>query len=276
MEIFSGRLVAEKVRESLAQEVAGLPGTPGLAVVLVGEDPASQVYVRNKIRACEKAGIQSIEHRLSGDVSFADLRELILKLNQQADVHGILVQLPLPKHLDEVEVMRLISPDKDADGLHEVNVGRFVQGHGGVAPCTPAGVMEILKHYNVDTSGAEAVVVGRSGIVGKPMANLLLSANATVTTCHSRTKDLKFHTRRADIVVVAAGRPEFLGAGDFSENAVVVDVGIHRKEDGSLCGDVKTEGLGAKACTPVPGGVGPMTIAMLLKNTVELYKRSLA
>lgn len=272
MKRLDGKEVAAQLKDKLAKEIAGFSAKPGLAVVLVGEDPASQVYVRNKIKACEKVGIESFEHRLPADVSFGELSVVISKLNVDPKVDGILVQLPLPQHLNETEVIELIDPGKDVDGLSFESAGLLMQQRAPVAPCTPAGVIEILKYYNFEIVGKEAVVVGRSNIVGKPMALLLSQANATVTICHSKTKDLKFHTKRADIVVVAAGVPEFLGEGDFNPNAVVMDVGIHRKADGKLCGDVKSEGLNVQACTPVPGGVGPMTIAMLLKNTVELHK----
>ena len=273
MKLLDGKAVAAQLKSELAQEISGFTKKPGLAVVLVGDDPASQVYVRNKIKACEFVGIQSFEHRLSDQVSFGELSVLISQLNVNPDVDGILVQLPLPKHLNEDAVIELIDPSKDVDGLSVENAGLLMQQKEAVAPCTPAGVMEILKFYDIEVAGKEAVVIGRSNIVGKPMAHLLLQANATVTICHSKTQNLKQHTKRADIVVVAAGRPEFLGEGDFDSQAIVIDVGIHRKADGKLCGDVKSTGLAVQACTPVPGGVGPMTIAMLLKNTVQLYKR---
>ncbi|MCJ8277921.1 MAG: bifunctional methylenetetrahydrofolate dehydrogenase/methenyltetrahydrofolate cyclohydrolase FolD, partial [Bdellovibrionales bacterium] len=245
---------------------------PCLAVVLVGEDPASQVYVRNKIKACAEAGIKSVERRLPEDTSQDDLLKVVDELNNDSSVHGILVQLPLPKHIDEEIVTNKISAMKDADGLTHESLGLLVAGQKRVAPCTPFGVIQLLKKYNVEMNGAKAVVIGRSQIVGTPMALLLLEENATVTICHSRTKNLREHLHSADIVVVAAGKPEFLGKDDFAPGTVIVDVGIHRKENKKLCGDVLFDELTetAKAMTPVPGGVGPMTIAMLLENTLKL------
>ena len=250
---------------------------PCLAVVLVGDDPASQVYVSHKIKACEEAGIKSLENRLPAGTTQESLESLISDLNGNAEVHGILVQLPLPKHLNKFKAIEKISPLKDADGLCVENMGLLMSGKKRVAPCTPYGVIQLLKKYQIPMTGTKAVVVGRSQIVGKPMALLLIEENATVTLCHSRTKDLRAELKQADIVVVAAGKPEFLGADDFKEGAVVIDVGIHRKADGKLCGDVRTKELDgiAKAVTPVPGGVGPMTIAMLLENTLILAEHSI-
>ena len=245
---------------------------PCLAVVLVGEDPASQVYVRNKIRACDEAGIRSVESRYPKSASQDEVLAAIEALNKDPKVDGILLQLPLPDGLDEDLLTQAISPHKDADGLHFENLGLLFAGKTRVAPCTPWGVIQILNHYKIPMEGANAVVIGRSQIVGKPMAQLLLQENATVTLCHSRTRDLRSHLKSAEIVVVAAGRPGLIGADDLSEGAVVLDVGIHRGADGKLCGDVRFDEIKAvaKAATPVPGGVGPMTIAMLLENTLEL------
>ena len=275
MQILSGAQVAEKIRREIkiaAEEFATSNGRPpGLAVVIVGDDPASHVYVRNKIKACHESAIKSFHHQLPATASEADLLALIEKLNHQNDVDGILVQLPLPAQINTDRVVSAISPLKDADGLTSENMGLLLAGRPRVAPCTPQGVIEILKHYQIPLAGRRAVVVGRSQIVGKPMAQLLLMSDATVTVAHSKTPDLSSVTREGDIVVVAAGRPRFLGAQDFKAGAVVVDVGIHRQATG-LCGDVRAEELGghAQAVTPVPGGVGPMTITMLLKNTLTL------
>lgn len=280
MQILDGKQVAEARRQLIAKRVKDFEGKyqykPGLAVILVGDDPASHVYVANKVKACEQVGIRSIEHKISAQTSPQELKALIQKLNADKAVDGILLQLPLPKHLNSDEAIEWIAPEKDADCLTARNLGRLWTGKPLTIPCTPWGVMVILEHYGIDPAGKEAVVVGRSNIVGKPMAHLLMQANATVTVCHSRTKDLKVHTKSADLVVVAAGRPEFLGQGDFAPGAVVVDVGIHRKQvDGGkskLCGDVRLKELDGtiSAGTPVPGGVGPMTITMLMENTLRL------
>lgn len=279
MKSLDGKIVAAKVQKAIADEVqkevqAGRP-QPGLAVVLVGEDPASQVYVGSKVKTCQALGFASFEHRLPANVSFSELQKVILSLNGDAKVHGILVQLPLPKHLNESDVIALIDPRKDADCLTTQNVGRLFQNKHLIASCTPAGVMEILKHYNYKLEGMNAVVVGRSQIVGLPMAQLLIQANATVTVAHSRTKNLKALTKQADLVIAAIGKPQFFTGDFFKAGAVVVDVGIHRLADKKLCGDVKwDEAQHLEACTPVPGGVGPMTIAMLMQNTFKLYKLS--
>lgn len=277
MKLLDGKEVSEKVREEIKAEVAilskkhGRP--PGLAVVLVGENPASRVYVSSKIKACLKAGIESFEHHLPENTSAKDLKTVIKDLNNQPDVDGILVQLPLPKHLDSDEVLSWVDPKKDADCLTSENLGKLWIGKPLTLPCTPAGVMEILNHYQLKVDGLMAAVVGRSQIVGKPMAHLLTSANATVTLCHSHTKDLRSVLKNCDLVVVAAGKPEFLKKEDFKVGAIIIDVGIHRKGK-QLVGDVDYESahLVAGAITPVPGGVGPMTITMLLKNTVTLFK----
>ncbi len=281
MLVLDGKIVAQKIKDqvkSRASEFRQKRGaSPGLTVILIGEDPASEVYVKNKIAACAEAGIVSNEIRKSKNTSAAEIKEIILQLNTDSKVHGILVQLPLPEHLNSDEVLSWIDPQKDPDGLTIENLGLLVAGRPRVKSCTPAGVMEILKHYNIEVAGKNAVVIGRSNIVGKPMAQLLQMADATVTVCHSRTSDLKTHTLAADILVVAAGKPEFIGREHCKKNAVVIDVGIHRKEakpaeKPKLCGDVKFDELKdwASAATPVPGGVGPMTIAMLLSNTMTL------
>ncbi len=262
----------KKLMERVQQFYSQTQISPCLAVVLVGEDPASQVYVRNKIKACDEVGVKSVEKRLPAGISQSQLIKVVQDLNANPAVHGILVQLPLPKGLDSEKVLSQISPLKDADGLNPENLGLLLSDKMRVAPCTPAGVIELLKAHKVIMKGAHVVVVGRSQIVGKPMALLVLTENATVTVCHSQTQDLAHYTRQADIVVVAAGRPEFLGKEYFKQGAVVVDVGIHRKENGKLCGDVNPKGLDSwlKALSPVPGGVGPMTITMLLENTLKL------
>ncbi len=254
---------------------------PGLAVVLVGADPASEIYVRNKSRTCETLGMRSFRSDFPASISETDLIAQIQQLNAKPEVHGILVQLPLPSQIREAKVLESIHPEKDPDGLTYENLGLLWAGRKRVAPCTPWGVMAILEHYKIPLDGKNAVVVGRSNIVGKPMAQLLLEANATVTVCHSRTKDLLSHTRNADVVVVAAGQPRFLGRDAFQKGATVIDVGIHRPAEGDyqgkICGDVRFEELEgwAAAATPVPGGVGPMTIQMLMENTLHLAELSL-
>ena len=280
MDILSGKEVAKHRSEALkvrVQEFTQKKGrAPGLAVILVGEDPASQVYVRNKGKACQKVGIESFETKVPAGISQEELNQMIHKYNEDPKVDGILVQFPLPKHLSKEIVLATIDPRKDPDGLTYENLGLLWSGQARVASCTPFGVMKILEHYNIDPAGKRAVVVGRSNIVGKPMAQLLTDANATVTVCHSKTSDLQSYTQKADIVVVAAGRPRMLGREDFKKDAVVIDVGIHRPETGDfagkLCGDVRFEELEGhvRAATPVPGGVGPMTIQMLLENTLSL------
>ena len=280
MLILDGKIVAESRRKALSEKVQQFKSkqgrSPGLAVVLVGSDPASQVYVRNKISACGAVGIKSLEFLLPATASEDGVRQQIEKLNVQADVDGILLQLPLPKHLDSDMLTNCIAPEKDPDGLTTANLGLLLAGRPRSISCTPFGVMKILEHFKINPKGRHAVVVGRSQIVGKPMAQLLLAADATVTMCHSRTVDLESFTRQGDIVVVAAGKPEFLGKSAFKKDAVVVDVGIHRQAlpDGKvkLVGDVRAEELNGwvSALTPVPGGVGPMTITMLLENTLQL------
>ncbi len=273
--VIDGKVIAETVKNRVAAEAAEFQRVTGitatLAAVLIGDDPASQVYVRNKERACHKAGLRSVLHRLPADISRMELMDLIAKLNQDPSVHGILVQLPLPKHLDSAMVLDAVSPVKDVDGFHPQNVGLMLQGRPRFLPCTPHGVMEMLKYEQVATVGAHAVVIGRSDIVGKPMAALLMQkgADATVTVCHSRTRDIAAITRQADILIAAVGIPRFVTGDMIRPGAVVIDVGINRDGD-TLVGDVDYESAfqTASAMTPVPGGVGPMTIAMLLQNTL--------
>ena len=272
--IIDGKAISTQMRVEIAEQtkvyIEKTGEKPGLAVIIVGEDPASKVYVRNKKRACEEVGFYSEEIALPAETDMATLKSVIDRLNADDKIHGILVQLPLPKHLDEGEVIMAINPEKDVDAFHPVNVGRVMSGGYTFVPCTPAGVMELLRRSGVDIAGKECVVVGRSNIVGKPMAMLLLEANGTVTVCHSRTKDLAQVCRRADILVSAVGRPYFITADMVKEGAVVVDVGINRLPDGKLVGDVDYAAVEpiASYITPVPGGVGPMTITMLLKNTL--------
>ncbi|GAA5049430.1 bifunctional methylenetetrahydrofolate dehydrogenase/methenyltetrahydrofolate cyclohydrolase FolD [Erythrobacter westpacificensis] len=277
-DIIDGRAIArqldEKTKAQVDELVAAGHSAPGLTVILVGEDPASEVYVRRKIKACEKVGIRSTEHRLPADTSQEDLLALIDQLNKDEDVHGILCQVPLPDHIDTRLVLRSISPEKDVDGFHPVNVGRLSTGTGGIVPCTPLGVMMLLKSVIPDLTGKDVVVIGKSNIVGKPVANLLLDAEATVTVTHIYTEGLPEICRQADVIVAAAGAPELVKGHWVKDGAVIIDVGITRKEgeDGKtkLVGDVKFDEVQhAKAVTPVPGGVGPMTIACLLANTVQ-------
>lgn len=272
--IIDGKLISSQVKDELKDKIAKLNQEGKqvtLAVVQVGHDPASTIYVGNKKKACEYIGIRSLSYELEDTTSEQELLDLIEQLNQRDDVNGILVQLPLPRHMNEDRVIHAISPKKDVDGFHPMNVGNLVTGGAGFASCTPAGIIELLKRSNIQIEGKECVVVGRSNIVGKPMALLLLRENGTVTICHSKTKDLKEVTKRADILVVAIGKPKFITSEYVKEGAVVIDVGIHRNEDGKLCGDVDFDSVEklASAITPVPGGVGPMTIAMLMKNCVE-------
>ena len=273
MKILDGKAVSLKVKESVkvrADELKKFGIEPTLAVVLVGEDKASQTYVRAKEKACNEYGIKSVAHRLSENTTQNELLALINVLNLDDSIHGILVQLPLPKHIDTDAILAMINPAKDVDGFHAVNVGKLVSGLDGFVPCTPLGVMEILKEYGIEVAGLNAVVIGRSNIVGKPMANLLLNASATVTITHSKTKNLKEICKNADLIVAAIGKPFFLKADMVKDGAVVVDVGINRLDDGRLVGDVDFDDVAPKCSyiTPVPGGVGPMTIAMLLNNTI--------
>ena len=277
--IIDGKLVSQTIRGSIKDEVSALKAelgiTPGLAVVLVGDDPASAVYVRNKHKACIDTGIESYVITMPEDTEESDLLAKIDELNADNNVNGILVQLPLPKHICEDNVINRISPEKDVDAFHPANVGKILIGNYDFLPCTPAGIMDLLAFYNIDIEGKECVVLGRSNIVGKPMSLLLLGKNGTVTTCHSRTKNLSEVTKRADILVVAIGRAEFVTADMVKPGAVVIDVGINRLESGKLVGDVKFDEVSAisSAITPVPGGVGPMTITTLLKNTLTAARK---
>ena len=289
--LLDGKATAKLIRDELTRDVALLAEkgvVPGLAAVLVGDDPASAIYVRNKARACEKAGIYSDVIRLPAQTTEAQLLDLVRELNSRPDIHGILVQSPVPEDIDEFKVNITVSPEKDVDGFHPDNVGRVLLGTPAVVPCTPAGVLELLRRYDIDTSGAEVVIAGRGNIVGKPLMALLIQkaagANATVTLCHSRTRDLADHCRRADIIVAAMGQPELITGDMVRVGAVVIDVGINRMDDPKsekgyrVTGDVHYQSVAPKcrAITPVPGGVGPMTIAMLLKNTVVSAKRTVA
>ena len=272
-----GKAVSAKVKEQVAQEVAALQGQgvcPGLAVVIAGEDPASRIYVNNKKKACQATGIHSEEYALPASTTQEELLALVDTLNHKEDIHGILVQSPLPKGLDEGAVVEAIDPQKDVDAFHAYNVGKIMMGDYHFLPCTPAGIMELLQAYDIPVEGKRCVVIGRSNIVGKPMAMLLLHQNGTVTICHSRTKDLPEVTRQADILVSAVGKSRFVTADMVKPGAVVIDVGMNRDENGKLCGDVDFAAVEpvASCITPVPGGVGPMTIAMLLKNTVTAAK----
>ncbi|GAB1392539.1 bifunctional methylenetetrahydrofolate dehydrogenase/methenyltetrahydrofolate cyclohydrolase FolD [Rhodocyclaceae bacterium] len=280
-QIIDGKVLADTVRAELAEKAAALKATQGitpcLAVILVGEDPASAVYVKNKVMACEKAGFRSIKEVYAANVEPALVLGKIAELNADPDVHGILVQLPLPKQFDSDAVLEAIVPEKDVDGFHAENVGALMQGNPRFIPCTPYGVMKMLESAKVPLKGAEAVIVGRSNIVGKPMAMLLLAQSCTVTVCHSQSKDLAFHTKRADILVAAVGRAKMITGDMIKPGATVIDVGINRLPDGKLCGDVDFDSCKevAGAITPVPGGVGPMTITMLLANTLESAERTL-
>ncbi len=280
--IIDGKAISAAVRAEIKENTQAFVEKtgvrPGLAVVIVGTDPASQVYVRNKRRACEEGGFYSEAYELPEETTQAELEALVDKLNADASIHGILVQLPLPRHLDEHSILLRIDPKKDVDAFHPYNVGRIMIGDYAYLPCTPAGVMELLRRSNIDCTGKECVVVGRSNIVGKPQAMLLLQANGTVTVCHSRTKDLAEVTRRADILVVAIGKADFITGDMVKEGAVVIDVGMNRRADGKLTGDVDFATVEPKASyiTPVPGGVGPMTITMLMQNTLTAARSAVA
>lgn len=272
--LLMGKEVSARIKAELKTEVENLKKegiNPGLAVIIVGEDPASQIYVRNKERACEECGIYSEKYALPAETNQEELLKLIDELNNKSSISGILVQLPVPKHIDEKTIINAIAPNKDVDAFHPVNVGKIMVGNYDFVPCTPAGVMELIKESGIDVSGKECVIVGRSNIVGKPQAMLLLHQNGTVTICHSKTKNLAEKTKNADILVAAVGIPNFIKGDMIKEGAVVIDVGINRLENKKLCGDVEFESAEkvAGAITPVPGGVGPMTIAMLMKNTVK-------
>ena len=276
-EILDGKAASAAVRAQLKEEVASLKEkgiTPGLAVIIVGDDPASRIYVNNKKKACAYIGIRSLAYELPESTTEMELLTLIDELNNRKDVNGILVQLPVPAHINEKHIIEAIHPLKDVDGFHPRNVGALVTGEYGFVSCTPAGIIQLLKRSDIDLDGKECVVVGRSNIVGKPMAILLLRENATVTVCHSHTKDLKEVCKRADILVAAIGKPKFFNREYIKEGAVVIDVGIHRNEQNKLCGDVDRDDVMdlVSAITPVPGGVGPMTIAMLMYNCVEAVR----
>lgn len=274
MNIINGKEISASIRAEIKAETEKMSVRPGLAVILVGSDPASQVYVRNKNKACEEVGFYSEMYTLPEETQMDELLGLIDQLNHSPQIHGILVQLPLPKHLDEEKVILAINPEKDVDAFHPVNVGKIMIGNHSFLPCTPAGVMELLSRSGIDVTGKECVVIGRSNIVGKPQAMLLLHANGTVTVCHSRTKNLTEICARADILVSAIGKAKFVTPDMVKEGAVVIDVGINRDENGKLCGDVDFENVAPKTSfiTPVPGGVGPMTITMLMKNTLTAAK----
>ncbi len=274
-QLLDGRATARALAPALRARVAALPRPPGLSVVIVGEDPASQVYVRTKGRRAKANGFRSDTHILAEDPPQADLEALLDQLNEDDGVDGILVQMPLPSHIDSAAVLARILPEKDVDGFHVINSGLLAQGRPALVPCTPLGVMRMLARTDIQLTGMEAVVLGRSNIVGRPMAMLLEQANATVTVCHSRTRNAAAHLLRADLIVAAVGRPNFVTADMVKDGAVIVDVGINRLADGSLVGDVDFAGVKDKcrAITPVPGGVGPMTIAMLMENTVTASER---
>jgi len=277
-QIIDGKALAASIRADLAKRTTVLTEKghrPGLAVVIVGDDPASQVYVRNKIRACADTGIESIEYRLAKDTREEELLKLIGELNNDKRVDGILVQLPLPEQIAPEKVIAAIAPEKDVDGFHVMNAGKLLTGTGGFMPCTPYGVMKMIESVGYDLTGKEAVVVGRSNIVGKPQALMLLAKNATVTVAHSRTADLADVTRRADVLIAAVGRAKMITGDMVKPGALVIDVGMNRDENGKLCGDVDTASVMGIAgwVSPVPGGVGPMTIAMLMTNTVEAVER---
>jgi methylenetetrahydrofolate dehydrogenase (NADP+)/methenyltetrahydrofolate cyclohydrolase len=280
MVLIDGKKVSAEVRVFLAKEVKELKEktgrVPGLATVLVGDDPASAVYVRNKNKICRELGFKSFEQKLSLDTSEAKLLKLIKELNSNNDIHGILVQLPLPNQIDSEKILQAIDPNKDVDGFHPINVGKLVVGNAFLTPCTPSGIIKLLDHYEIDISGKHAVILGRSNIVGKPVSMLLLQRNATITICHSRTKNLEGITRSADILVAAIGRANFVTENMVSKGAIVIDVGINRV-DGKLTGDIDFEPVSKKASyiTPVPGGVGPMTIALLMENTLKAFKKSI-
>ena len=275
MTTLDGKALAQKIQERVRQEAAGLPRRPGLAMVLVGEDPASHVYVRGKSRDCEQCGIYSETYDLPENTTQTQLLALVEELNGREDIDGIIVELPLPAHLDERQVLEAVAPDKDVDCFHPFNAGKLFVGEKGFLPCTPAGIMELLEEYHIDPAGKRAVVVGRSNIVGKPVAMLLLMKDATVTICHSRTEGLAEICRQADILVAAVGKRGVLTADMVKEGAVVIDVAMNRDEDGKLCGDLDHTATAEKAAylSPVPGGVGPMTRAVLMENTLFAAKK---
>ncbi len=277
--IIDGKKTSADIRAEIKKEAEILKEKygiiPGLAVIIVGQDPASKIYVKNKHKGCIESGMHSEVHELPDSTSESELLSLIDTLNKRSDIHGILVQLPLPSHIDEEDIIAAIDPQKDVDGFHPINVGKLSIGKPGIMPCTPAGIIELLKRYNVEIAGKECVVVGRSNIVGKPTAMALLANDGTVTICHRKTKDLREKCQKADILVVATGNPKFITADMVKPGAVIVDIGISRTSEGKTVGDVDFESVApiASAITPVPGGVGPMTITMLLKNTLESAKK---
>lgn len=278
-QIINGKEIAEAVRQEIRKEVEDLKAkgyVPGLAVILVGDNQASQTYVRNKEKACLDLGMHSVLIKKPATLTQEELIENINELNQDDSIHGILVQLPLPKHINETAIIEAISPEKDVDGFHPINIGRMMTGQNAFLPCTPYGCMVMLQHINYNLEGKHVVVVGRSNIVGKPAAQLALNANATVTICHSKTKDLAYFTKQADVIIAAVGKRNTITADHIKEGAVIIDVGMNRNDEGKLCGDVDYEGVLDKASyvTPVPGGVGPMTITMLMKNTVQSAQKA--
>ncbi len=278
MQILDGKALAAKIRKKAADDVAALKNkgiTPGLAVVLVGDDPASHTYVKMKERACEETGIYSIVHKMPIDISEEKILETITMMNQNPNIDGILIQLPLPAHIDTQKVLNTVSPEKDVDGFHPYNVGNLVLDIDCFVPCTPLGVMKLLEEYDINPKGMDACVVGASNIVGKPMMHLLLNKFATVDICHIHTRDLKAHTSRADLLIVGVGKEKLITEEMVKEGAVVIDIGINKTDDGKIVGDVDYEKVAPKCSyiTPVPGGVGPMTIAMLLVNTIKAARR---
>ena len=278
MQILDGKALSQKITSFVAGEVKALKTegiTPGLAVMVVGDDPASHAYVGMKAKMCKNTGIYSVVHEMPDDISQDKILETIAMMNQNPNINGILVQLPLPSHIDEEAVLGAIDPKKDVDGFHPCNVGKLVLGMDGFSPCTPLGVMELLKEYNIDPKGLDACIVGASNIVGKPMMNLILNKFATVDICHIHTKDLKAHTLRADLLIVGVGKINLITADMVKENAIIIDIGINRNDEGKLVGDVDYANVSEKCSfiTPVPGGVGPMTIAMLMKNTINAAKQ---
>ena len=277
MTILDGKKLYQKIKDEVKKEVNELKSrglTPGLAVILVGNDPASHTYVKMKSNACKETGIYSVVHEFPETISEKELLSTIDMINENPNIHGLLIQLPLPKHIDTTKILERVSPKKDVDGFHPYNMGRLVEGLDSFAPCTPLGVMELFKEYNIDVKGKDVCIVGASNIVGKPMWALLLNEFATVDICHIETKDLKSHTNRAEIVIVGVGKPNLITADMVKEGVIVVDIGINKLPNGKLVGDVDFENVSKKASfiTPVPGGVGPMTIGMLLKNTIKAAK----
>ncbi|MDR0579460.1 MAG: bifunctional methylenetetrahydrofolate dehydrogenase/methenyltetrahydrofolate cyclohydrolase FolD [Campylobacteraceae bacterium] len=277
MILLDGKTLSNSIQDEIKKETDKLREkdiTAGLAVILVGDDPASQSYVKMKEKACDKAGIYSILHKMPSSISEEKILEIIAMMNKNSNIDGILVQLPLPRHVNQTKIIETIDPTKDVDGFHPFNVGRLVSGLDGFVPCTPLGVMRLLKHYNIDVKGLNACVVGASNIVGKPMMNLLLNAFATVDICHIYTKDLASHTKKADLLIVGVGKAGLITKEMVKDDAIVIDIGINHSKDGKLTGDVDFENVAPKCSfiTPVPGGVGPMTIAMLLENTIKAAK----